>query len=113
MTGYSRILVSTVNGDKNWEGEVDPLAIANVLDATCKKMTITYTGGHTGTSASEKVTVTAGNLLVTDRTLGPGEVRPNTVSAWAQSVGYYITPGETVVLHDPIMSNILSIACVS
>jgi hypothetical protein len=97
----------------NWGGEVDPLAIANVLDATCKKMAITYTGGHTGTSASQKVTVSAGNLLVTDRALMPGEARPKTVSAWAQSVGYYITPGETVVLHDAIMSNILSIACIS
>jgi hypothetical protein len=113
VTGYSRILVSTVNGDRNWESESDPLAIANVLDATCKKMTITYAGFHTGASASGKVTVAAGSLLVTDRYLMSGEVRPQTVSEWAQSVGYYITPGETVILHDPIMSNILNIACVS
>ena len=100
VTGYSRILVSSVNGETKWGGEFDPLTEANVLDTSCKNMVITYIGGHTGASFSQTVTVSAGQLVIAgqQRTY-QGE--PSTVSSWAQSVNYYITPGETVVLHEP------------
>ena len=112
VTGYSRILVSTVNGETQWGGEFDPLGYANVLDTSCKKMVIKYIGGHTGTSFSQTATVSAGSLLIVDQQMmNRGEPIPKTVSAWAQSVGYYVTPGETAVLHEPSLSSILSIAC--
>lgn len=112
VTGYSRILVSSVNGQTKWGGEFDPLTDANVLDTSCKKMVITYIGGHTGTSFSRTVTVSAGDLVIVDQQMMyQGEPRPNSVSSWGQSVGYYITPGETVVLHEPALSSIFSIAC--
>ena len=109
VTGYSRILVSSVNGETKWGGEFDPLTEANVLDTSCKNMVITYIGGHTGSSFSQTVTVSAGQLVIAgqQRTY-QGE--PSTVSSWGQSVNYYITPGETVVLHEAL-SSILSIVC--
>lgn len=114
MTGYSRILVSTVNGEMSWGGEFDPLGYANVLDTSCKTMVIKYIGGHTGTSFSETARVSVGDLVIVDKQMiSRGEPRPKTVSSWAQSVGYYITPGEAVVLHEPSLSSILSIVCSS
>jgi hypothetical protein len=114
VTGYARILVSTVNGERNWGGEFDPLTVANVLDTSCKKMVIKYIGGHTGTSFSQTAKASAGNLVIVDRQMiYPGEPKLTTVSEWAQSVGYYITPSETVILHEDSLSSILSIACSS
>jgi hypothetical protein len=114
VTGYSRILVSTVPGERVWGGEFDPTGYANVLDTSCKKMVITYVGGHTGLSFSKRVSVSAGDLVIVDpQMLAPGEFQPKTVSSWAQAVGYYVTPGETVVLHEDSLSSILTIACSS
>jgi hypothetical protein len=113
-TGYSRILVSTVPGETQWGGEFDPAAYANVLDTSCKRMLIRYTGGHTGVSFSKAVSVMAGELVIVDqKMMAPGEPKPKTVSSWAQSIGYYITPGETVVLHEASLSSILSVACIA
>jgi hypothetical protein len=112
VTGYSRILVSTVPGERVWGGEFDPTGYADVLDTSCKNIVIRYIGGHTGLSFSERVSVSASDLVIVDpQMLAPGKPRPNTVSSWAQAVGYYITPGETVVLHEPSLSSISSIAC--
>lgn len=114
VTGYSRILVSTVPGDTVCGGQFDPTCYANVLDTSCKKMVITYIGGHTGLSFSQTVRVSAGDVVIVDaQMMYPGELKPKTVSSWAQSVGYYIAPGETVVLHEPTLSSILSVACSS
>jgi hypothetical protein len=113
-TGYSRILVSTVPGDRQWLGEIDPTAFANVLDTSCRKILINYTGGHTGVSFSRTVRISAGELLILySKAMNPGEPKPKTVSSWAYTVGYYINPGETVVLHPDILSNILSVTCIS
>ena len=114
VTGYSRILVSTVNGENNWGGEFDPLNVANVIDTSCKKMVVKYIGGHTGSSFSQTVTVPTGSLVIVDQQMiYPGEPKPTNVSEWAQSVGYYIAPGETVILHEPSLSSIFSMACSS
>jgi hypothetical protein len=114
VTGYLRILVSTVPGNRVWGGEFDPTGYANVLDTSCKKIVIKYIGGHTGLSFSRRVTVAAGDLVIVDRQmLAHGESRPKTVKSWAQALGYYVVPGETVVLHEPSLSSISSIACSS
>lgn len=111
VTGYSRILVSTVAGSAHSGGQFDPTSDADVLDTSCAKMTIKYIGGHTGLSFSETVGVSAGSLTIVDKKMMyPGEPKPTTVGSWGFSVGDYVTPGETVVLHNPNLS-ILNIAC--
>lgn len=113
-TGYSSILVSTVPGNRYWGGEFDPEGYANVLDTSCKRLLIRYAGGHTGISFSKRVVTSAGNLvIVNQKAASPGEAKPKTVSAWAQSVGYYVTPEETVILHADSFSSVLSVACIS
>ena len=114
-TGYSRILVSTVPGEAQYTGVFDPTGYANVLDTSCKRMRITYTGGQMGVSFSKTVSVSAGEIIVANpKTLEPRKPIPNprSVTSWAKSMNYYITPGETVVLHPRILS-ILSVSCIS
>jgi hypothetical protein len=114
VTGYARILLSTVPGERVWRGEFDPDGYADVLDTSCQRIVITYSGGHTGISFSHRVAVSAGHLLIVDpNMLASGELRPRTVSSWARSVGYYVNPGETVVLREASLSSILDIACSS
>jgi hypothetical protein len=113
VTGYAKILVSTVPGSVQNEGEFDPTGYANVLDTPCRKMMIRYVGGHTGLSYSETANVNAGTLtIVNQRMMPPDKPILKTVGSWGQSAGYYVTPGETVVLHDITLS-ILSITCTS
>ncbi len=107
QTGYSQILMSTVPGDSTWPGEVAPFAYADAVDATCSTITAQYSGGHTGTSFSETVSVSSGGLVVTQTggsgsfAVAPGQAagQPLSLANWAQAVGYFIQPGESAILH--------------
>jgi hypothetical protein len=115
-TGYSRILVSTVPGDSQYRGVSDPTSYADVLDTSCSKVRITYVGGEMSESYSNTVTVSRGQIAIADpRTLDPQKPtpKPKSVGFWARSMNYYVTPGETVVLHAGLPGRILSISCIS
>lgn len=113
-TGYSRILVSTVPGDPQYGGISDPTSYADVLDTSCRKVRIIYVGGEMSESYSNTVTVSRGQIMIADPgTLDPRKPTPKSVDFWARSMNYYVTPGETVVLHAGLPGRILSISCIS
>jgi hypothetical protein len=115
-TGYSQILVSTVPGDVVWPGLISPFTYADVFDSACDSLTVYYEARHTLSSALVPVRVAAGKIIVVDPQMnvgtppGPGGKLPKTVSSWAQTVGYYVDSGESVILHEGDF-HILRIEC--
>lgn len=107
QTGYSQILMTTVPGDTTWPGEVATFAYADVIDATCSDITAQYSGGHTGSSFSETVNVAAGGLVETQPggtgafAVAPGQTsgQPLSFVNWAQTLGFFIQPHESAILH--------------
>jgi len=65
----------------------------------------TYTGGHTGFSIHDQVTVRSDQIVSTETT---EDRPPSSISGWAESMGYYLQPGESAILHasDESMSDI-------
>ena len=106
ITGYSQVLVSTVPGNVGgaFKGLANPYDYADVLDSSCRAVVIDYYFQHDLRSGSITVRVSAGELHIIDfgsatyPAPGPHGKKPNTVSSWAQTVGYYTTSGESVVL---------------
>jgi hypothetical protein len=94
----------------------DPMGVASVLDTSCNRVTLTYVGGHTGSSFSRKISVAAGHLAIADeQEMSQTEIKhmPRSVSEWGYSVSYYVVPGESIVLHDPALSRIIDATCSS
>jgi hypothetical protein len=106
QTGYRQILFSSAPGDTTWPGEMSPYAQADIVDTTCNTINVTYTGEHTGTNFTDRVTVMPGELSLTEPggTLGefPGvsSGQAPTLTEWQQQLGYKLIPGESVILRN-------------
>lgn len=108
QTGYGQILMTSAPGDTSWPGEISPYADAYVIDATCHTVQALLSGEHTGTSFSNNVTVSRGQLVVaggdgTGFGLPPGAVNGEpSLAGWGRLLAFEIQPGESVILHlDP------------
>jgi hypothetical protein len=102
QTGYSQVLLTTVPGSSTWPGEVSDQAYADVVDTTCPTVAFVYTGGHTGSSVTTYARVSAMQLVDTEPAGGPvagASPVPTDLSAWADSLAYYLQPGESAVFH--------------
>jgi hypothetical protein len=106
QTGYSQILFSSAPGDTSWPGEMSPYAQADVVDTTCNTIDVTYTGAHTGSSFTDRVTVMPGQLALTEPGGAIGEFpnvpsgRAPTLTDWQQQLGYKLIQGESVILRN-------------
>jgi hypothetical protein len=79
-----------------------------VVDSSCGTVLAQYAGEHTGTSFSDTVKVSQGQLAIAGgegtgfgRPPGSTNDTPN-LAAWGQALAYAIQPGESAILHiDP------------
>lgn len=103
LSGYRQIALTTVPGDLHWPGQVRGDAYADVVDTTCKGVTVDYVrGGHAGPATfSKAVTVAqAGFVNLADpSTAGENPAPFTSLQTWESYMHYAIQAGESVVLH--------------